>query len=325
MQRERVQERLVSADSWIETAMQMHVFQPGESERSKARRYCEAVASEMGLACLTLQADAVARRLRHLAKSEPISKAFSAQPRDRSMKFGLRPQPEAAVMCDETGGVNLLRFPCSAEMYAGDWSVDAKAVRGYVAALAAMHDVLTVRSMLAACAGDEKDRDMVEADVRRFKDRLLSLRVPLSTADAASFLAQQQDMLSHQLVLSLQRCLEMFLADNDAVAVAVVRRSLAMTTGTSEDAETEQLLWRGLPSYPQHCSARALGPCVTLMERSIWERVAGLVAMLGLKQRKTLLSQWQIVELMVQSRMRNRYSLCDRRNLLLFYQIMAIN
>jgi hypothetical protein len=309
LQRERVQERAVSAETWAETAMQMNSFKPGESAASKAERYCDAVCGEMALATMTVQADALACRLRLLAAREPASKVFSAQPRDRAAKFGLRPPAEAAVLSDETGGVNLGRFPCGAEMQAEDWSVDGGAVRGYVVCLAAMLDGLTVRGVLAACAGDDKDRETVEADAKRFRDKILSLRVPLVPADAAAFLLRQQDILSHHVVLALQRAREAFLGDADTHAVEVTDAVLALLTGTQPDADSENLLWRGLPAYPAHAAARALGPCGVLVERSVWGRAAGLVGLLGMKQRKTVLSQWQLVELMLQTRMRNRCSL----------------
>ena len=295
----------MSGEAWAETALQLNSFRPDESERSRVERYCDAVCGEMALAGMTLQADAAARRARVLAAGEPLCRAFSVQPRDRGVKFGLRPAAEAAVLSDEVGGVNLGRVPLGAELQAGDWSVDAAAVRGYAAALVALADGLTVRGMLAGCAGDDKDRDAVEAEVKRFRDRMLSLRPPLAPADAAAFLVRQQELAAHHLVLALQRCRELFLTDSDEHAGAVVREVLALVTGARGDAGRENLLWRGLPEYAGLAGPRGLGPCGVLAERSVWARVAGLVGTLGLKQRKTVLSQWQLVELVVATRMRN--------------------
>ncbi len=154
----------------------------------------------------------VSRQLRRVAAADPLCKVFSTQARDRSVKFGLRPVAEAAVVCEEPAGVNLFRFASTAELWAAEWGSDAVAVRGYAECVVAIGDWVAVRRMLAGCGGDDKDRDGIEADLRRFRERVHSLRVPLGPKDAGQFLVGQQDIAGHQLVLALQRARELFMA-----------------------------------------------------------------------------------------------------------------
>ncbi len=160
----------------------------------------------------TAQVDVLSRQLRRAVAADPLCRVFSALPRDPAVKFGLRPAPEAALLCEEPAAVNLFRFGSTAEVWAADWRSDAVAARGYAECLAALADWAAVRRMLVGCCGDEKDRDGIEADVRRFRDRVHSLRVPLGPREAAQFLAGQQRVAAHQLVLALQRARELFVA-----------------------------------------------------------------------------------------------------------------
>ncbi len=159
-----------------------------------------------------MQADVLSRHLRRAAAADPLCKVFSTLPRDRAAKGGLRPVTEGPVLSEEPAAVNLFRFASTAEVWAADWRSDAVAARGYAECVAGLADWVTVRGMLAGCCGDDKDRDGVEADLRRFRERVHSLRVPLGPKEAAQFLVGQQGIAGHLLVLALQRSRELFVA-----------------------------------------------------------------------------------------------------------------
>jgi hypothetical protein len=75
--------------------------------------------------------------------------------------------------------------------------------------------------------------------------------------------------------------------------------------GPDEERHETSVAWLGLPRYRARRAGRGLGACGPLRERSVWVRAAGVVEGMDSKLRKTILSQWNLADLMLQNRLRN--------------------